>query len=244
MASFRFLRSFPEYADADSYLDKAITANAKALSRYDVAHGPRFTEFARRHPESVSEVLFKIERDLAGVRECYRASNDSLSTARRELSALSPLHENILRQRKETEQAVHRWEKSAQSEESARKKLDTIQSSGDSLSIAKAQAQLDSAQHQAEFDGSLKDSKTAALEVAEKNYQNETFAIILAVIKRLSSIRIDAGERLAAVGPAVSQHAKEIPIMDDRSLDMLQSEMQSIQVELAQLEQDKQANAS
>jgi ATPase subunit of ABC transporter with duplicated ATPase domains len=244
MSLFRFLRSFPEYADADSYLDKAITANAKALSRYDVAHGPHFTEFARRHPDSVSEVLFKIERDLAGVRECYRASNESLGTARRELAALSPLHENIVRQRKDTEQATHRWEKSVQAQESARKKLDNATASGDALSMAKAQAQLDAAQHQVEFDGSLKDSKVAALEAAEKNYQEETFGIILAVLKKLSSIRIDAAERLAAVGPAVAQHGREIPLMDDPSLGKIQSEIQSLQAELEQLEQDKQSNAT
>jgi hypothetical protein len=233
-------RDFPEWSQIDSLLEKAASISAKAIQSYDVAHGPKFTDFARRHPEQVAEVLFRIEEMLRQVRDAHVSSYDALTAARSDFAVVRPPHAAIVRLRKETARAVQQSEKSQAAEAALRTKLDMARATGDVAAIGKFEAQLGIAQQEAQQSLNQRVEKEQQLSVEEAQYRDAIFSAVLVALKKLAIARGEATKKMVAVGIELKPIGASIPLPQDLSIAKLHTEVETLENEITELLRERE----
>jgi hypothetical protein len=239
-AFFDLFRDFPEWSQIDNLLEKAAGISAKALQSYDVAHGPKFTDFARRHPEQVAESLFRIEELLRQVRDAHVSSYDALTAARSDFAVVRPLHAAIVRLRKEAARAVQQAERSQAAEEALRAKLDMARATADQAAIAKLEAQLGAAEQDAQQKRDQRVEKEQQLSAEDAKYRDAVFSAVLVALKKLAVARAEAAGKMVAVGADLKPIAAGIPLPEDSSIAKLHTEVQTFEREITELLGEKE----
>jgi hypothetical protein len=243
-AFFDLFRDFPEWSQLDNFLEKAAAISAKALQSYDIAHGPKFTDFARRHPEQVAEVLFRIEELLRRAREAHVSSYEALTTARSDFAVVRPLHAAIVRLRKETARVVQQSEKSQAAEAALVAKLGMARARADQAAIGKLEAQLSTAQQEAQQNLNQRLEKEQQLSVEETKYREAVFSAVLVALKKFAIARNEAAKKMIAVGIELKPIGASIPLPEDSSISKLQTEVQTLEREITELQGQKEQLAS
>jgi hypothetical protein len=236
----KLFRGFPEWSSLEASLQKMTTQTAKSIQFYDIAHGEKFTEFSRRTPSAVGDVLSEIENTLKPMKTALSSSVDSLTTLRKDLSVLKSMHSAIVKQRKDAERAVQQWEKSHSAESAAQRKLEQVrQQALDVSAVAKLEDRFSVAHRLCEHDLEQKTRKTEELAAQEESYQEQLFRCILDALNKYATAKCEIAQALVPVGKEVARLAARMPSPEEGAVAEIQTEIQSIEAEIGVLETEQ-----
>jgi hypothetical protein len=227
-----WLRSFPEWHNADDHLESALRLSVKKRASFEEAQGRSFNEFARKQADSVQDRLFKLDGSLKTGEEAIKTADETIPKIRSEFAKLRPLNDDIKLKRKQAQSIQERLQKSQKVCARALEKLDQLRAKAPaSPDFAKAQDEYDIALRQKTADQEAADARIAQLDTELKEYRRQFIVIVLNTLEQYAAAKETEGRVLIQTGQQLQIQGEGIQEFEDSTIEVLQGELQQLNSE-------------
>lgn len=230
---FNNLRSFPEWHDMDDSIGETLQHAQKHFALFGLAHGHCFSEFARKQPDQqVQDPLFRADEKVKQAEQFSKDSMDVLVDVRTELNQLRGLKDDIRAKRKNCAQIQEKAEKTIKAAQRAEAKLEQLRTSKPgSPEMQKAQDEYEVHIQQKQVDTANREERERQLEIEEKEYQKQTFSVILKALGMYATERVKSCEGIIQLCDDICLIGKEIRGYEDSGIEILQTQLQELKNE-------------
>lgn len=227
-----FSRPLPDWHKMNAALENSVRSADKKRVKFEAGEGKPFTEFARKQPEVISDVLFRIDEKMKQSMAAQKQGTDAVPKLQSELMKLRPLNDDIRAKRKDTENLRQRAQKSTKAAEAANTKVSQLASRGtDNPDYLKAASQCEIATRQKETDIQVLEEREKRLVEEEREYKKQFFLTILNALGGYANDKGTSCASLVSIGDQLAVHGSEIPMVEDSGVEVLQTQLQALRSE-------------
>lgn len=226
-----FFRSYPEWSKIDSDL-KSVTRYSERKNNMFISGETGLSEFARKQPQTISEVLFQIDDRLKQTRAAEKEIMEAIPQLRSDLQSLPEMFENIKLLRKNHQASAAKLTKSNKVYEQANQKFLLAQGQGpNSPEMITAQVAFDSAQRQKDEDQQEFDTLDAQLKETEIEYKKNVFNTFATAFINYADRKTRDDNLMISHADAIINFGNHIPEYDDLSIYQIQTMIQALKLE-------------
>lgn len=226
------LRAFPEYHDTDVALSDAIRDAQKKISIFNQAQGSPFSEFARKQPDTLVDVLNRLDEKIKLVFKTDNTTNEAIPTLKIELSKLRPLNDDISGKRKLRDNLKEKMDKSIKNAERLQSKLEQLRiKTPQSPEIGKVQAEYAVACRTRENAIASYNEKAEAIKTEDVEYKKQLFKTILNGFGLYSVARGQGCLPSVQIGKSIADLGRAILPYTDPGIGALKTEIQVLKTQ-------------
>lgn len=218
------------YNDTDKALEDAIQDCKKKLALFNQSQGKPFTEFSRKQPDTLTEILNRLDEKIKMVFKADNAAEEALPILKNEFSKMRPINDDINGKRKLRDNLRDKMDKSVKNAEKLQSKLEQLKMKApQSPEVAKTQSLYNIACRQRETDITNYKEKETQIKTEEVEYKKQLFKTIMngfglySVAKGQSCVSmVQIGQSINSIGQAISPYY-------DPGIETLRTKLQGLQ---------------
>lgn len=232
MSIFNQFLSFPEWREASANLEEAIKNNKKKQEYFIRSTEDCFTEFVRKQPEQINDILFKINEKYGLVKQCNESDFSAQNKLYDDISKLKPTYDDIVAKKKNHEKIKSNFEKSKSVADKAEQRLTAARAKGSgSPDLRKAEEAFETATRQKQIDTANYEESESKMVIEVKEYKIRLFQQLLQSISNFASNCSQNSSTLTQIGNEIHQLGESIPNPEDQSVVKLKTRLQTLRAE-------------
>lgn len=191
-----------------------------------------FAEFARKQPEAINDLLFKINDQIKQIDSFNKDSYESLIKLKAELEKMRPINDEIKAKRANHKKAQDVSAKSISNAEKSEARLNAAKAkTTPEPEIKKLEDNLDACIRQKQTDLATLEESSKQIEIDNKEYKKKLFQSYAESIIGFCSQRGSSCSSKVSYGEKIEGFGNQLPFYEDSSIDSLQARLQQLRSE-------------